>query len=126
MPRLEGDVLKMALTPDSINMRNWGSEERLERMQKAVAAAFLDVRKDERRKRGECKSCYYLRVGVVAGQAFSSRPCKNESCSNESKHANTDVPDYCIDCSTTYGICRRCGADLEFKVRKSLKPPRRT
>lgn len=124
MPRLEGNVLKMPLTPDNINMRNWGSEERLERYTKAVAQAFLDVRKDDRHRAMMCKSCYYLRIGVVAGQAFSSKPCKNESCTNESKASNTDVPDFCDGCAKEHHICRRCGADIEFRTRKSLKPPK--
>lgn len=117
-------VFKQPMNPVSINMASWGGEERIERLQKGLARALLDESRNQRLTSGFCKSCYYLH-STVAGQASSDRPCKRWGCHARTKWSNTDVPNYCTECSKEFGICRRCGSDLEYKARKSLSAPKR-
>jgi hypothetical protein len=124
-PREVDGVFKMPLDLNRINMMTHAMHESLERRIKGLARWRLDSEKKSRLGAQECKVCYYIRGPVVAGQSFSSHPCKNSECDEETKHCNTDVPEYCRDCATKYGICRRCGADAELKERKSIKPPKR-
>ena len=123
--RLVDGHMKMPLDLHRINMGTYSMQEGLERRIKGLAKWRLDAEKKSRHSAQECKVCYYIRGPMVAGQSFSDRPCKNTDCDELSGHSNTDVPDYCRECATKYGICRRCGGDQEGKERKSLKPPKR-
>jgi len=130
-PRIKGkarvvdDYMKMPLDLNRINMGTWSMQESYERRERGLAGYKLDHQKRSRISAQQCKVCYYLRGPVLAGQSFSSHPCKNTDCDEETKYSNTDVPDFCTDCAEKYGICRRCGGDQEGKERKSLKAPKR-
>jgi hypothetical protein len=117
--------MKMPLDLHRINMGTWSMQESYESRVKGLAGYQLDHHKKNRRNSQQCKVCYYLRGPVVAGQAFTSHPCKNTDCDEETHSSCTDVPDFCTACAEKYGICRRCGGDQEGKERKSLKPPKR-
>lgn len=123
--RLVDGHMKMPLDLNRINMGTWSMQESYERRVRGLAGYQLDHQKKSRLSSQQCKVCYYLRGPVVAGQSFSSHPCKNTDCDEETKYSNTDVPDFCTDCAERYGICRRCGGDQEGKERKSLKAPKR-
>lgn len=117
-------TLKRPIDVRSIELHTAMATERVKRFRKGLAHYEIDDRKTSRLAAGECKTCYYLRV-AVAGQAFSQRECARLGCDELSKNSNTDVPEFCESCSKEYGICRRCGGDLEQKERRSLKPPKR-
>ncbi len=118
-------VIKQPVDVRSIELYTAMSTERVKRLRKGLAHYEIDDRKASRLSAGECKTCYYLRGGVIAGQAFSQHECRRLGCDELSKSSNTDVPDFCSLCSATFGICRRCGGDIEQKERRSLKPPKR-
>lgn len=117
-------VAKQPMDVRGIELHTSMSLERIKRMRKSLAHYEIDDRRESRLKAGECKTCYYTRT-TIAGQAFSQRECKTLGCNELTRHSNTDVPDFCQVCSEKYGICRRCGGDLEQKERRSLKPPKR-
>lgn len=117
-------VHKQPIDVRAIELHTMMSLERIKRMHKSLAHYELDDRKTARLAAEECKTCYYVRF-AVAGQSFSRQECKTLGCNNLSEHMNTDVPDFCPACSKKYGICRRCGGDIEQKERRSLNPPKR-
>ncbi len=55
----------------------------------------------------ECRACYYLRGGVVAGRAFTEYICAN--CNQSYSHPNTAIPRLCQDCARHRDLCVRCG-----------------
>ncbi len=121
---VEEGVFRVELNLDQISRGTLSSEDRIKFFQRVAAHLELDTQKETRRKCHECKACYYTNRSI-AGQAFSDRPCRNIQCRTRSRHPNTDVPAFCEDCAKTYGICRRCGGDLELAERRSMNPPKR-
>lgn len=65
-----------------------------------------------------CPVCYYL-VHRMSGQGFTEWFCK--SCGVQNLHHTTAVPMYCIPCSKRFGVCVRCGSDLELRNRRKLE-----
>lgn len=81
-----------------------------ERLKKKLLECETDSGSIARLHLATCKVCYYLRGGL-AGQAFTSYTCKG--CGDVHQHPNTDVPQYCKQCSERYHICIRCGGTLD-------------
>lgn len=59
----------------------------------------------------ECKTCWYVRRGALVGQAFTGYTC--DGCKEVFSHHNTGVPKLCVECALEFGLCRRCGGDIE-------------
>jgi hypothetical protein len=123
-PREVEGVFKMPLTLADIENRSAGMEEKISMWKKKLARLELDLQKEQRQKSQMCKACFYLSGGLTT-QAFTDKPCKRWGCHGRTKWNNGDTPDYCPDCATTMGICRRCGADQEYANRRSIKAPKR-
>ena len=112
-------VTKSPTDVEDINYHTELAKSRLASAAKALKAATSDSDQKRREIRRECAACFYLRGNVISGQAFSSRPCKREGCTEESRHHNTDCPAYCETCSEELKICRRCGGDLGMRRRRA-------
>lgn len=97
----------------SIELRTHDNLNRMER----VAMLYTPSRKlrakheAARAARRQCKACYYLRQGRLAGQAFTDFTCK--ICQQVISHHNTAVPDYCDACCAEHGLCQTCSGRLE-------------
>ena len=124
-PREVEGVFKMPLNPDGINMRTYARQEAIERLTKGMARYQLDVERDRRLTAGMCPYCFYLRGPVVATANMPRHPCKRWGCHGFTSWSSGDCPEYCQQCSSDLGICRRCAADLDYTNRKTMKPPKR-
>lgn len=80
-----------------------------------------DRQRGQRIAEGLCPACYYLRVRV-GGSAITRRPCG--ACGEPQTYASTATDVLCSPCAKSYGLCRRCGADLDYKNRRTLKRKR--
>lgn len=54
----------------------------------------------------ECRGCFYLNSGRLAGQAFSKYRCG--ICAEEREWPNTAVPMICETCADGVDLCQRC------------------
>ena len=95
---------------DIVRQTHW-SDRREQRMRDALESFDTDHLKEHREKIGQCRSCYYLQGGVLAGQAFTGWECKN--CSKAAMHPNTNVPKICKECSDRHKLCTACGGKLK-------------
>lgn len=92
------------------------NQEHMERVREAAE----DVARAERRKAQCCRTCWYMR-GRVGGATCTSRPCGGEGCSETLHSGNTCVDELCHACGVRYGLCVRCGGDVEDKNRTKLE-----
>lgn len=86
----------------------------------AVKDYEADSEKTERLTAGECKRCWYLWRGRVAGQAMTTWYCG--VCGVEDMWGNTGTPKVCKACSTEHTICRECGGDLHMRANRRKFP----
>jgi hypothetical protein len=100
----------MKLTKESIKINTDFSNKNAERAKKRLEAYGKDLQYEQRVKQRLCKSCYYLKGSVLAGQGFTSYICKN--CEEAFSHPNTAVPKYCDKCSDEHNACKKCGAKI--------------
>lgn len=94
------------------------AKSRVESIIKRAKEIELDTLKAERIKACECKACFYSdRIG---GAAITSRPCM---CCNEMQHyGSTATNTLCKPCATKHDLCKRCGGDIELRVRRRKWP----
>lgn len=76
-----------------------------------------DADVDKRLKECCCPVCYYgeTRMYLTAMTIGNCRGC-NKSLMSGSSH----LDEFCLDCASTYHMCRECGADLDLRTRKKL------
>jgi len=70
-----------------------------------------------------CKACHYrsmLSAGV-AGAACTSRPCMR--CGQNQHYASTATDVLCADCAKATDLCKKCGADMELRMRQTWPVP---
>lgn len=104
---------------DAIIFNTSAAAELAERVCRAVDEYRIDARKEERLKRCECSSCFYLRSYRLS-VGYSSTNCR--ACDKKIMHQGFP-PDVCEECSKRYRICRICGGDLEGRQgRRTLEP----
>lgn len=106
-------------TPPAINDRTRRSKLHMQVAFKKVVDCKKDAHKAERLGAYECKWCFYFRGDRIAGQAFTDYICA--VCREEYSWSNTAVPTICPKCASHLQICKRCGADLDFKKRSERK-----
>lgn len=106
-------------TPAAIQHRTETSKLHMDVAFKRVDDCKKDARKVERLRQYECKWCFYFRGDRIAGQAFTDYTCG--VCRKECSWSNTAVPAICPECTMRLKICRRCGADLNYRKRKERK-----
>ncbi len=98
------------LTEENIKIHTFWSKRLYKIQTKNILNYELDIYQDNRLKYRECKTCYYLKHDRIVTQAFTDYECLN--CGTRHTHHNGGVPRYCTSCSTSFGICVRCGAEL--------------
>ncbi len=74
-----------------------------------------DADKKLRIAKGLCKFCYYdsSRIG---GARMTHAVCA--LCENEITFGNTAIDVICPDCAQREGICKHCGADVNYVIRR--------
>lgn len=81
--------------------------------------ALSDSKRKDRREARECAWCFYFCRNRLAGQAFTDWECSG--CNTPASHPNTSTPVLCDSCSDKLGLCVRCGADLDLKMRTTME-----
>lgn len=72
-----------------------------------------DADRERRLDVHECRRCFYLMCGRVAGQASTNWRCG--VCGAERTHANTATPAACGTCAREHRLCTYCGGDIEMR-----------
>ncbi len=78
----------------------------------------LDPEHDKRTGEQLCRTCYYMRRHVLAGQAITDTVCR--FCDEEMQFNSTYTDALCLPCAKKYRLCKHCVADIEFRVRKKM------
>lgn len=96
--------------------------EGVDDLRNGLADFDFDAHRDRRLKVRECKACFYLKRGRIAGQAFTAWRC--DFCDAEPPmHHNTAVPRVCELCSVKHDLCTRCSGDIHMDKRRTDFPP---
>ena len=103
-------------TPAAINARTQKAQLYIKARVKRAKQFQEDPQKATRLKELECAYCFYSGQDRIVGWGFTKYNCK--VCGDEHQESNTAVPALCTSCATTLNVCRRCGADLQYKTRK--------
>lgn len=110
---------------DHETVSDWTSlgQDRLESLVKLATACLRDEEKSKRRKSGLCKLCHYepSRIGGC-GVTYAQCGLCDEMVSSGT--GNIDV--LCQSCAVANGLCKHCGADLEFVNRRKRVLPKPT
>lgn len=94
------------------------SNHRCQDLVKRAEKVANDTEKEARLNAQLCKACHYFeRIG---GQAFTMRPCM--SCGSEEKYSSTVTDVLCKSCAKEGDLCKRCGGDLEMRVKRRIWP----
>lgn len=110
------------LQNDVNNRSRWARE--LAKNTRARLARFeVDSQGSERRLAMECRACFYLRSGGLAGQAFTRQAC--EVCATVVTYPTTATSRLCGDCAHLYELCRACGGAFDMEPVSALAPPRK-
>ena len=84
------------------------------------AMAFLtDHDKAGRKKKLECKACYYMRTSRIGGAAMTQVACG--ICDKVIMYGSTNTDAMCRECAEKYQLCVYCGADQELRPRRVVK-----
>lgn len=75
---------------------------------------FADTKSEQRLKEQECVICYYSTR--LEGQAFTHSTCK--SCFMPTMFSTTDIDLLCKGCAEKEGLCKHCGADINYQDRR--------
>ena len=110
----------LAISHRDVESTTYFMKEHGEQDVKDAAAYIIDATKEKRLKSHECKTCYYLRGGGMAGQSMWSWNCG--VCGEDQLHHNTSTPKVCHKCCDQWGLCQRCGGDIEQRKRKQKWP----
>lgn len=90
----------------------------------ALARAFLaDADKSTRRRAGLCKLCYY-QSARMGGCVLTYAQCG--LCDEQLSSGTTNIDVLCQSCAVENGLCKHCGADLEFVNRRKRVLPEPT
>lgn len=100
----------MKLTEEYIQRQTKRAMEQKGRIETNLRKYEKDPEKSRRLAICTCKTCYYLKSGQIAGEAFTKYTCGN--CGNEEHHPNTAVPKYCRTCAEIHACCVRCGSKV--------------
>lgn len=100
---------------ERINQMSQFGAHRVSNMLARAAVVADDHDNAKRLEAHECRFCFYLGRGALAGQAFTSWKCG--LCGAEGQHANTAVPRVCRPCAEGFGLCVTCGGDIQHQHR---------
>lgn len=111
---------KASITASSVQ---WATDIAINYAQDSIEGALgylADKSKKERREKGECKFCFYMRTQRIGGAAMTSQPCG--ICGEYQMYGSTNTDKICLKCAKKHELCKYCGADLELRPRRVFKP----
>jgi hypothetical protein len=77
-----------------------------------------DRRRNERVLRHECRACFYPpRIG---GGAMTECDCM--CCGQTQVYCSTAADQLCMRCAVQHSLCKRCGGDLDMRLRRKDWP----
>jgi hypothetical protein len=107
------------MTPSQIDDKTWYTLQRVKVLEEKLKNIKEETEEQKKQRLAqeprECRICFYLDRGRIAGMAFSDYECR--ICGAQARHANTAVPRVCVICSVKYEICRRCTGDINCEMR---------
>lgn len=74
-----------------------------------------DPKRIERHESSVCQMCFYC-GGRVGGACVTFKQC--DLCGVRMMHGSTATDAVCLECAKKHGVCRRCGADVDLKMRR--------
>jgi hypothetical protein len=86
---------------------------------KSALEFMRDDRRKDRLKKGECRTCFYIRNSRIGGAAMTSRPCG--ICGWDQMYGSTNTDVLCMKCAEIHKLCKYCGGDLEMRTRRIFK-----
>lgn len=104
----------------SVENRNYQWKDRIRHMADMVAKLTADQDRHIRRADCLCPYCYYEK-SRIGGATATYRQCAY--CDDDVSNGNTNVDVLCRNCSKQAGLCRHCGADLNYVNRRSRNWP---
>ena len=104
----------MSWTNKDIEMSNHFNKSLATKTLKMITDYRKDTNRDKRLEKQLCLTCYYLRAGIVAGQAFTEYTCR--ICGEKQMHPNTNTPKICKPCAVENDLCVKCGGGVDIKA----------
>lgn len=75
---------------------------------------LADTDREKRIHAQMCIFCYYTKCNRTSGSTFTRSKCKH--CSKDMQFTNTDIDAVCYNCATELGLCKHCGAKINFHL----------
>jgi len=107
--------------PDLLRRRTWLSNREIADYLKKAERLSGDLDQAKRRAAQQCKVCFYLRAGRLAGAAMTSEPCA--CCGVSQMYGSTATNLLCNPCANKHNLCIGCGADVEGNEGREEWPP---
>lgn len=111
---------KEPLSTSSITRANSSATEQIESVLKKAEQLQTDPNKEERLGVSLCKCCFYVHTSRMGGASITTKPCG--ICEREMMFPSTATDKICPTCAHENGLCKRCGADIDLKVRRKKYP----
>jgi len=100
---------------NDIYYNNFLRKEHIKNLMEIAEKFQKDPDKKARKKENNCIPCYYYN-----GMHGNNMPIKNcDFCKKPVQYFNSDVDKICLDCASKYGLCKRCGADIDLKNKRN-------
>jgi len=110
---------KEKVTIASIAMKNKVASSQVKHLLLSAEKILSDPDRTERNKKNLCKCCYYINNVRMGGASFTQKDCG--LCDKEMVFSSTATDVICPSCASDNYLCKQCGADLEYKNRKSYR-----
>lgn len=103
----------------SVENANYLHKDRIEHYEQMLLNYRKDPQKADRLSKQECVVCFYgSRIGGAA-ITFRDRAFCGDRCTS----GNTNVDVMCRSCAKQAGLCKHCGADMDYKNRRTRNWP---
>ena len=80
--------------------------------------AIHDTKREQRLFDNQCKFCFYIHPSRIGGAAMTTTECG--VCGKEIMFGSTAVDKICPECAREKELCRRCGAEVDFKTKEPV------
>ena len=105
----------------SIQWENERHKDRIASMRELLDKIDTDPQKKDRIKKCECKICFYQTGGRIGGAAMTDRECA--FCGEVMHFGSTATNKMCQGCATKAGLCKICGADINYVNKRKRELP---
>ena len=95
-------------------------KDRIAYYRKMLKNADEDPKRDERLRACECILCFYEK-SRIGGAACTQTQCA--FCDKVLYSGNTNIDRMCPECAKATGLCKHCGADIDYKNRRKRELP---